>query len=87
MNSTNTQEKPSACFVYGSLRPDDDSGMLWTRQACAFMCSRRAIVRDVQLFKDMYASAVLGRAGHQVVGCVLSADMSDDTVVLDSTWG
>ena len=72
--------------MYGSLRPDDDSGMPWTRAACAFMCSRRAIVKETQLFRATYASAILGRPGHHVVGCVLTADMSDDTVVLDSNW-
>ena len=45
------------------------------------MCSRRAIVKDVELFKDMYATAILDRPGKQVVGCVLTAEMSDDTVV------
>ena len=35
-----------ACFVYGSLRPDDDSGMPWTKASCAFMSWRRAIVKD-----------------------------------------
>ena len=24
-------KKPKACFVYGSLRPDDDSGQMWTK--------------------------------------------------------
>ena len=63
------------------MRPDDDSGQLWTKKAAAFMCSRKAIVKDVELFKDMYATAILNRPGKQVVGCVLTADMSDDTVV------
>ena len=50
------------------------------------MCSRRAIVKDVELFKDMYATAILDRPGKQVVGCVLTAEMSDDTVVGQSFW-
>ena len=87
MESIQSVEKPTACFVYGSLRPDDDSGMLWTTRACSFMYPRRAIVKDVQLFRATYASAILGRPGHQVVGCVLTAEMSDDTVVMDSNWG
>ena len=51
------------------------------------MCSNRAIVKDAQLFKDYYASAILERPGHQIVGCVLTCEMSDQTVVGDSTWG
>ena len=84
--STAIKQKPTACFVYGSLRPDDNSGMTWTKKACSFMSSNRAIVKDAQLFKDYYASAILERPGHQIVGCVLTCEMSDKTVVGDSTW-
>ena len=58
-----SEEKPTACFVYGSLRPDDDSGMPWTKKACAFMSYRRAIVKDVELFRATYATAILNRPG------------------------
>ena len=61
-----------ACFVYGSLRPDDDSGQMWTKEACKGMTARRAIVKDVRLFKDTYAVAVLGKKGHKVVGYILT---------------
>ena len=76
-----------ACFVYGSLRPDDDSGMPWTKAACAFMSWRRAIVKDAQLFNYHYASAILERPGHHVVGCILTCEMSDETVIGNSSWG
>ena len=58
-----SEEKPTACFCYGSLRPDDDSGMPWTKKAAAFMCSRKAIVKDVELFRATYATAILNRPG------------------------
>ena len=67
-------QEPKACFVYGSLRPDDDSGQMWTKQACEGMTARKAIVKGAQLFRDTYASAILGRDGHKVVGCVLTID-------------
>ena len=34
-------------FVYGSLRPDDDSGMPWTTQAVFGLEYAKAIVKDV----------------------------------------
>ena len=42
--------------------------MMWTKKAVAFMSSRRAIVKDAQLFRDVYASAILDRPGHVVIG-------------------
>ena len=42
------------------------------------MISRKAIVKDAQLFKASYASVVLGREGHKVIGCVLTADEGTD---------
>ena len=35
-----------AFFVYGSLRPDDDSGKAWTKEAVDGMTARKAIVKD-----------------------------------------
>ena len=51
------------------------------------MSWRRAIVKDAQLFKYNYASAILERPGHHVVGCVLTCEMSDETVIGNSSWG
>ena len=76
---------PKACFVYGSLRPDDDSGQMWTKQACEGMTARKAIVKGAQLFKDSYAVAILERPGHHVVGWVLTHD--DDAVFKEKLEG
>lgn len=62
-------------FVYGSLRPDDDSGMPWTHAACDGMIGecrfravslkdcmstgQKAVVTSAKLFHDEYAVAVL----------------------------
>lgn len=46
-------------FVYGSLRPDDDSGQSWTRDAVEGMNAQRAVLRKAQLFRDKYACAVI----------------------------
>ena len=77
VEQTNT-EAPKACFVYGSLRPDDDSGQAWTKAACAGMTARKAIVKDVGLYSYNYAAAILGKPGKQVVGYVLTHN--DDMV-------
>ena len=46
-------------FVYGSLRPDDNSGQSWTRDAVEGMNAHRAELRKAQLFRDQYACAVI----------------------------
>ena len=77
---------PKACFVYGSLRPDDDSGQLWTQKACLGMCARKAKVKGAQLFKDSYAVAVLEKEGHHVIGNVLTCELSDTTKIGSKDW-
>ena len=37
-------------FVYGSLRPDDDSGMPWTDQAVEGLKSTPGTIKNCQLF-------------------------------------
>merc|ERR1712070_903360 len=63
-------------FVYGSLRPDDDSGMPWTEQACQGMLGQKAVVKAAKLYHDQYAVAVLHTDetpdDAQVIGWVLS---------------
>ena len=39
------------------------------------------------MFDDCYASVILGRPGHHVVGCVLTCEMSNETVIGKSCWG
>ena len=47
-------------FVYGSLRPDDDSGQTWTQEFVDSAASASpAVVTGAALFKDNYAAAVL----------------------------
>lgn len=63
-------------FVYGSLRPDDDSGMPWTEPACQGMLGQKAVVRNAKLYHDKYAVAVMNtdetQHDGQVIGWVLS---------------
>ena len=59
-------------FVYGSLRPDDNSGQPWTKEACEGMDWIKAEVHGIGLYEDEYAAAVLGKKGMKVVGCILS---------------
>ena len=67
-------------FVYGSLRPDDDSGQSWTRDAVAGMNSQRAVLRGAQLFRDQYACAVINPGlsnDTSIQGYVLSTSNDD----------
>jgi hypothetical protein len=52
--------EPRSIFVYGSLRPDDDSGMSWTKPFSEGMECVRARAYNAALFEDEYACAVLG---------------------------
>ena len=45
-------------FCYGSLRPDDDSGMAWTQDAVAGMRAQPATVAGAKLYHDRYAALV-----------------------------
>ena len=56
-----------ALFVYGSLRPDDDSGMPWTTAFTAGMVCARATLRGAAMYEDSYACVVLGK-GTAVAG-------------------
>ena len=59
-------------FVYGSLRPDDDSGMPWTKEACDGMNYCKAIVKDHCMYIDTYASVKSNKIGKQVIGYILT---------------
>ena len=50
-----------ALFVYGSLRPDDDSGMPWTTAFTAGMVCAPATLRGAAMYEDSYACVVLGK--------------------------
>jgi len=75
------EEEEEACwglFVYGSLRPDDTSGMPWTRKFVAGMeVQTKATIPGYRLAKvGGYACAIPPAAGEAspsvVCGCVLS---------------
>lgn len=44
-------------FVYGSLRPDDDSGQAWTKEAVNGLTAQKARLPKAQLFRDKYRYA------------------------------
>lgn len=52
-----------ALFVYGTLRPDDDSGATWTHDFLKGLRSQKAVLRNAQLCFDVYPCAVLGVSG------------------------
>ena len=46
-------------FVYGSLRPDDDSGQSWTKSAVSGLSAQKAKLFNAKLYQEEYACAVL----------------------------
>lgn len=45
-------------FVYGSLRPDDNSNQTWTKDAVSGLTAQRAKLYNTKLYHDQYACAV-----------------------------
>ena len=55
-------------FVYGSLRPDDDSGQAWTAEYVdGFDVVARAVLPEALLWKDTYACVSLDGTSDDVV--------------------
>jgi gamma-glutamylcyclotransferase (GGCT)/AIG2-like uncharacterized protein YtfP len=46
-------------FVYGTLRPDDDSGAPWKTGFLEGTVQKKAVLYDAGLFFDTYPSVVL----------------------------
>mmetsp|Transcript_2406 Transcript_2406/g.3689 ORF Transcript_2406/g.3689 Transcript_2406/m.3689 type:complete len:184 (+) Transcript_2406:167-718(+) len=69
-------------FCYGSLRPDDDSGTPWTKEAISGMTAQPARVWGAKLYEDQYAALVLDdddnddetKKKNGVIGWVLTTD-------------
>lgn len=59
-------ENVMSVFVYGSLRPDDDSKMPWTFEATRGMIGQKAFVKNACLYRDQYACAVLSSSDDHV---------------------
>jgi gamma-glutamylcyclotransferase (GGCT)/AIG2-like uncharacterized protein YtfP len=79
MTSKQGEESCNFVFCYGSLRPDDDSGMPWTEEAVRGMRGQPATIQGAKLFVDTYASLVLDDdktdgTNNLVVGWVLTAN-------------
>jgi len=77
-------------FVYGSLRPDDDSCQSWTKSAVSGLSAQKARLLNARLYEEEYACAVLldsssssspengssngGSDNNHIVGYVLSTN-------------
>jgi gamma-glutamylcyclotransferase (GGCT)/AIG2-like uncharacterized protein YtfP len=69
-------------FVYGSLRPDDDSQQPWTKEAVAGMKAEKARLRGARMFHEYrYACIILEPANSSdsfVHGYVMSTENNDE---------
>jgi NAD-dependent deacetylase len=59
-------------FVYGSLRPDDDSGASWTKKFTWKLDARPALLRGASLYQESYAAVVFEETATAVRGMVLT---------------
>lgn len=57
-------------FCYGSLRPDDDSGMPWTKQAVKGLRAQPAMILGAKLYWDTYASLVFNENTSEMARCI-----------------
>lgn len=61
-----------AFFVYGTLRPDDDSGASWTKHFCAGLHAEGATLPGASMYIDgSYAAVSLERTRCSVRGVLL----------------
>jgi len=70
-------EQVCAFFVYGTLRPDDDSGKPWTESFCANLHAQAAMLKGASLYivgGDGFPSLCLEETRCSVRGVLLSVD-------------
>jgi len=64
-------------FVYGSLRPDDDSGKPWTKDFCQGLAAETATLTGASLYVEgAYPSLCLERTRCEVRGVLLTPENS-----------
>eukprot|EP00662_Eupelagonemidae_sp_cell21_P044322 gene44322-10496_t len=56
-------------FVYGTLRPDDDSGAAWTEPFCEGMEALPARVKGLRLYLDRLQTKWWARPGARLMTC------------------
>jgi len=68
-------------FVYGSLRPDDDSGQSWTKSAVSGLSAQKAKLFNAKLYQEEYACAVLldssSSSSSKSSGCDISSSANN----------
>jgi len=66
-----------AFFVYGTLRPDDDSGAAWTKTFCEGLNAESATLSGASMYIDgSYAAVSLEQTRCSVRGVLLSVPQS-----------
>lgn len=65
-------------FVYGTLRPDDDSGAAWTKSFCDGLQAEAAILPGASLYVESFPAVSLERTRCSVRGVLLRVPAGDD---------
>ena len=69
-------------FVYGSLRPDDNSNQTWTKDAVSGLTAQRAKLYNTKLYHDQYACAVFDENDNETEGPVWRFSTKSDVCAL-----
>lgn len=69
-------------FVYGSLRPDDDSGQAWTKSFCEGLEAQPATLHGASLYIDNYAAVCFEQTRCKVRGVLLTPAQAKNRAVV-----
>mmetsp|Transcript_4299 Transcript_4299/g.4809 ORF Transcript_4299/g.4809 Transcript_4299/m.4809 type:complete len:144 (+) Transcript_4299:55-486(+) len=75
-NSVNYEEiEKLPCFVYGTLRPDDDTNAAWRPRFLENTKQTRAVLPGAQMFNGKYPIILLtGNQDHKVIGWLVEVN-------------
>ena len=71
---TMAQEQIKYIFVYGSLKPNGDSSMPWTKTGNEGKINFKAIVYDHSMYFNRFPAVKTNRSGKQVVRYIMAID-------------
>eukprot|EP00930_Biecheleria_cincta_P067945 TRINITY_DN5492_c1_g1_i1.p1 TRINITY_DN5492_c1_g1~~TRINITY_DN5492_c1_g1_i1.p1 ORF type:complete len:641 (+),score=118.51 TRINITY_DN5492_c1_g1_i1:113-2035(+) len=70
-----TDGPPTGFFVYGTLRPDDDSGAAWTNRFCEGLAAEPAFLAGASLYVESFAALCFEQTRCSVRGVFLTPDV------------
>lgn len=74
-----TAGPPTGFFVYGTLRPDDDSGASWTSSFCEGMAAEPAFLMGASLYMEGFAALCFEQTRCSVRGVFLTPEAGNSS--------